>query len=122
MDKQMDVILKELVKRANSTNRRLRSLEERVDTLETKLLTIEQTITKQNEDFKDMLLQLKAELSEHESQSRKLGKAVEILKEKIKQSATKADVKEIERMIELLDPLKNDFITREEAEKMLEGD
>lgn len=122
MDKQTDVVLKELVKRANSTNRRLRTLEERVETLETKLLTIEQTLTKRDEEFKDTLLQLKAELSEQKGSMWKLNKAVEILKEKMKTAATKMDVKEIEKMIELLDPLKNQFVTREEVEKMIEGE
>ena len=116
---EKDIIIKELVKRVNSNIRRIRSLEERVESLETKLLSVETTANKRYEELKEGLLALKSKIGDFERRFEKIEKSLERLQEKMKNVAYKIDVKQLERIMELLDPVRNEFVTREEVRRMI---
>lgn len=113
------VIATELVNRINEDTRRIRLLEQRVERIEARVSETEKTILTEMDDLKISLERITNKIN---SFSEKLGALEnEILKisKALEKAATKAEVKELEAFIEIFNPIKSKFVTKDELEKML---
>jgi Na+/phosphate symporter len=119
-DKRTELILQEIVRRINRTDDRLRLLEQRVKTLDSNLSGIEETTIKQNKEIKDKLITLETNLKIISDRIEKLENITEKITNSMKDFAKKNDLKEIEEMFSLLNPIKNEFVTKKELIEMLQ--
>ena len=114
-----NVIMQELVRRSNEDTRRLRSLEQRLDAIENRVNTFESSILektkKTNTKFAELDLSLKAVGDE----IAKLTNSIDKINKQVVKFARKQDLKEIERMLDLISPLKQEFVTKDQLEEEL---
>ncbi len=114
------VILQELVRRSNEDARRLRAMEQRLDAVESKMNTFENTnierVKKNNTRFVDNESSIKALNETMIKMSNNLDK----INRQITKFARKQDLKEIERMLDLISPIKQEFVTKGELDELEE--
>ncbi len=118
MTNEMNIIVQELVRRANEDSRRLRILEQRMDMNESKLSTLEDTSNKKFSNTKKKLEELKKEILTINERLEKTETAIKRIEDKLSKTARKADIKEFEKMIEILSPLNQEYVTRKEFEEL----
>ena len=114
-------VLNELVKRMNEYGRRIDNLEQRIDRVEVRIGNVEQTaLTHLNK----LEISLEAVAQNIVLLSEKLGKIeseIVRLNKELGKAALKSDIKKVEAFIDVVNPITSKFITREEAESMLEA-
>jgi len=110
----------EILNRVDSNTRRIRSIEQRLNLLESRISSLEEKlideIDKLGRGFEQLQLDVKAV-----SESLKLLRA-EMLKlnKNMEKAALKAEVKELATLLDLYNPIKSSFVTKEEVRRMLE--
>ncbi len=117
--KDMQTILDEIVRRLNEQGRRLRMLEERSRAIEAKLGSSEDLILRNAEgarqksgDFEKTIKEMDARIMKAEND---IGKIVR----DIGRTAKKTELMELESTLNLFNPLKSSFVTREDVERMM---
>lgn len=116
----LHAIINELVDRTNSNTQRLRVLEQRNEVLSSRANTIEQEILNLNRHIQRVMLGIDTKTKKIEDRIRK---SEGILKEVVKQMkklATTSKISELEQLIEIYNPIKSQFMTREEVERIIE--
>ena len=120
VEKDVQAILNEVVRRGNETVRRLRDIEEKDSLFENRLNTVETTALNLSDNKKtvdDKFTQKTDELERSvlriDNELMKIGKLVDKM-------AKKSELKELESLISIYNPIKTNFITREELELILE--
>jgi hypothetical protein len=113
-------VINEIVDRTNTNTQRLRIVEQdsrsqksRLNSAEQNLLSQKKTIGSSIADFEKKLENMDERLIAMESEIK------EIVNE-IKKLASLPKVRELETMIEIFNPMKSQFVTREEVEKLME--
>jgi len=110
----------EILNRVDSNTRRIRSIEQRLNLLESRISSLEEKlideIDKLGRGFEQLQLDVKAV-----SESLKVLRA-EMLKmnKNMEKAALKAEVKELATLLDLYNPIKSSFVTKEEVRRMLE--
>lgn len=110
----------EIVKMVNTNTRRIRTIEQRLSGTERRIGSLEEKIIDEIDDlrrgFEQIAMDIKA-LGENLSQIR-----AETLKinKNLDKTAKKAEVKELESLLDLYSPIKSKFVTREEVERLIE--
>jgi len=118
--KTLRTIIRELVERTNTDTARIRVLEQEKDIMKSRADSVEQTLIRQKK-------QTDKAFSELENKTEKMDRRVvqiettlkDIIKE-IKKLATTSNIKKLENLVDIYNPLKSQFITREEAERLIE--
>ena len=117
--KQTELILHELVRRTNVHTQRLRNIDEQIRRLNSKLEGIEQQKIKDekkiNEKFEkifESVRNLNRELDEMKNEISKLN-------EKTKNFAKKREVEELSELLNLLSPIRHEFVTWSELNREL---
>lgn len=113
-------IITELVRRMNEDTRRIRALEQRLTRIDNSIDSLEYNTLTQLNDLKikfekigNNLLEVSEKLTSIENEILRINKELE-------KTATKAEVKQLETFIELFNPVKSRFVTKDEMERMLE--
>ncbi len=112
-------VVNKLVERTNTDTRRLRLLEQKVEILSTRLDAAEQAALAAQNEAKRSAAELSAKLAAQAKLIEELQGALKEVVEQLKRTPTLADVKELEALLELYNPLKSSFVTREEVQRML---
>lgn len=120
MEKKLDLIFQEIIRRINRSDDRLRVLEQRARTMESRISTIEESILKENKDTKDRILNLDTKLKALNDKLTKIENDINKINDNLKSCAKRNEIKEIEEMFSLLNPIKNEFVTRKEMMEMLQ--
>ncbi len=111
------VILQELVRRSNEETRRMRNIEQRLDTLEDRLnVLIDSTnerTKRTNAKMAEMDVGIRAVLNDMANVKANLDR----ITRSMAKFAQKRDLKEIEKMLELISPLRQGFVTKNELEE-----
>ncbi|MFC2143714.1 hypothetical protein ACFLQN_04925, partial [Candidatus Aenigmatarchaeota archaeon] len=107
------VIIQELVRRTNDTNLRLRGVEQRVQSLEERTNVIEENTMQKMKKINDKFFDLDASFRNLNDEISIVKNTLEKINRQITKVAFKKDVKEVERMFDLLSPVKNEFVTRD---------
>ncbi len=109
----------ELIKRLNDNTRRIRTLEElnrllenKNDSLEARTLENQEEMRKKFQDIEEKLKDLNIRLMKIENETQKIRKSLEKV-------VTKPELEELKNFIDLINPIKMEFITRKEVEEMI---
>lgn len=113
-------IIAELVERTNSNARRLRTLEEMVDNLTSRVNILEESSLKERKRLDGEISNLNSLIEKIEERIAVIEKNITEMVKKMKGFVTTAKIKELEELIDIYNPLKSNFITKEEVERMLE--
>ena len=117
--KDVEMILSELVRRINEDGRRLRILEEQARTMETRTGSAEDTILRNAQNLRDDLNKIENHFKEFDTRILRLENEITKIFKDIEKSAKKMEIKELENLINLYNPIKSRFVTREEVERMI---
>jgi flagellar motility protein MotE (MotC chaperone) len=112
-------ILNDVIERVNGDTQRLRILEQNSESLISRMNTIEQATLQSRREVQKSLGEIDAKAA---SLDDRLGKLDNMMKEVVnhmKKLVTEAQLKELEELVDIYNPMKSDFVTREELEKAL---
>jgi len=118
-ENRYQIIVQELVRRSNEDTRRLRSLEQRMDSLENRIGTTMESNLSRTKKINTKFAELDVKTSDINTEIIKIKNLLEKITRQMNKFAQKRDIKEIEKMFDLLSPIKQEFITRDELEEEL---
>jgi predicted nucleic acid-binding Zn-ribbon protein len=117
--KQLDLILQELIRRANRSDRRLRIIEQRTQAMESRVNSAEDSNFKQSKEIKKSIMDVEIAMRNIADKIIKVESDMSKITEQTKNFARRNEIKEIETMFELLNPLTQEFVTRKELTEAL---
>ncbi len=116
----VQVVVGELVRRFNDNSKRLRLVEQKISGLESTLSGIDQTAVEQFKQAKINSDKLNAKMDELGNRIAKIEDDTRKLTKQAERAATKTELREIQGFIDLINPIKSEFITISEVRKMIE--
>ena len=114
------LIMQELVRRSNEDTRRLRAIEQRVDGIEARLMTLEDGTLEKIKKTNMKFAELDATIKFVSDELVQLKTYMEKMTRQMATFARKQDLKEIEHMLELINPIREEFLTKDQLEEELE--
>lgn len=109
----------EVLDRLNELTRRVRDVEGNKKTIETKLSSLEDRIIRKQEKKKKDIDKLKETMEEIQTKLMRFDNEIEKLKRRVNESAQQTDLEKIENYIDLLSPMKTEYITKNEAKRLI---
>ncbi len=113
---KMQMILQELVRRTNNELMRLRNVEDRVAGLEERVASLEDTSLQRARKANEKFAELDVTIRSIADETARIKNIVEKISKQFGNVALKRDVKELERMFDLLSPIRQEYVTKEELE------
>jgi hypothetical protein len=117
---EADAKIDELVRRSNEIMRRLRALEERDSIIEARLSSMQDAILRNTADARSEFEALDKRLKDFENRLIIANNEITKIEKNIEKLARKSELSELAALIELYNPLKASFITKEETERLIE--
>ena len=114
-----NVIMQELVRRSNEDTRRLRALEQRLDAIENRINTFESITLEKNKKANTKFAELDLSLKGLGDEIAKLIGSIDKINKQVNKFARKQDLKEIERMLDLISPIRQEYVTKDQLEEEL---
>jgi uncharacterized coiled-coil protein SlyX len=114
-----NIILQELVRRTNDESRRMRELEQRVQAVEGRTASLEETNLERIKKLNGKLSDIDKTIRDMSIDIVRLINNIEKINKQINTFARRRDIKEVERMFDLLSPIRQEFVTKEELESEL---
>ena len=103
---KINAIIQELVRRTNDEGRRLRATEQRIDVLENKAIVLEESNLSRLKKVNERFASLEAGIKELGEEIIRFKNSLDKINKQADKFALKRDVKEIERMLDLLSPVR----------------
>ncbi len=113
-------IINELVDRSNSNLKRLRILEQRSESLSSRATLIEQELQNMNKHMNKVIVDVDVKVKKQEDKIRKTDTILKEVVRQMKKLATVSKISELEQLIEIYNPLKSQFMTKEEVERLIQ--
>lgn len=113
-------ILAEVVNKTNDNTQRLRHVEQKVDSLVSRLQSLGEEILDYRKAAKKSASEMNGAIDAHEKRVLEIERGLKEVVSQIKKMPTKLDVGKLEELIEIYNPLKSNFVTREEMERIVE--
>lgn len=110
----------ELVKRLNENSRRIRLLEQKLDKIEGSMEMLEQTALNQTNDLKINLERIIVKITSIGDRLSGIESDIMRVNKELGRTATKAEVKQMETFIDLVNPITSKFVTKDEMNRALE--
>lgn len=110
----------ELVTRINTNTRRIRSLEQRYEGTEERISSLEERVIEELSNLKKGFEQIGSDIDKLSENIGELRSEFLKMTKNVEKSARKTEVKELESLIDLYNPIKSRFVSREEVEKLIE--
>lgn len=110
----------EAVKIVSANTRRIRALEQRFDVLEMRVGAVEQKIIEEIEELKKSFDRISADVKNLSRSISLIRNEVLRMDKRLNKTAKRAEVKELESLLELYNPIKSRFVTREEVERLVD--
>jgi len=120
VERDVQAILTELVRRENESSRRLRALEERSSLTEMRANTLQDSFLKINEERRVFNEKLNERLINIENSILRIDNELVKINKNLEKMAKKTELKELENMMSFFNPLKTNFVTKEEVERIIE--
>lgn len=117
--RSVSAVMNEIIERVNSDTQRLRVLEQSYDSLISRVDGIEQASLLQRKELQKHLSDLTAGISRLDESVSKLESTMEEVVEHVKKLVTQSQIKELENLIEIYNPVKSNFVTKDELERIL---
>ena len=115
----LHTIINELVERTNSEAQRMRVIEQRVENIDLRINSMEQSILSNTTQIQNAMKEIEDKFKKRDERLVKIDTVMNELVKHFKRLATKADVKEVQNMVEIYNPIKSNFMTKEELERIL---
>lgn len=113
------LVINQLVERVNDDAKRLRVLEQRNEAVESRLNSIEQGLAGNYKELMSYIKGLEDKTAGLEDKIRETENRIGEIIRQFKKVATKSDLKGLENMLDIYNPLKSNFVTRGELERVL---
>jgi predicted nucleic acid-binding Zn-ribbon protein len=110
----------EVVKIINTNTRRIRSLEQRLDGLEMRIGAIEEKIINEMDALRKNFDEIGMDIKDISKNLNELRNEILKINKTIDKTAKKAEVKELESLLDLYNPIRSKFTTREEVERLVD--
>jgi hypothetical protein len=118
--KTLKAVLHELVERSNTDNARIRVLEQENDILKSRSKSFDQDLLSMKKYFDSSLNSLRKDIEKNSKKTMDTESTLKQLIKEIKKLATTSKIKELEALVDIYNPLKSQFMTKEEVERMIE--
>ena len=116
----LHTIINELVDRTNSDSKRLRVIEQRAEVLSSRSNTIDHEMLNINRQAQRLSDTIDIRIKKIEDSIRKNDTMVKEVVKQMKKLATTSKIAELEQLIEIYNPLKSQFVTKEEAQRIVD--
>ena len=103
-DSKYSIILHELIRKNGEDTRRLRSIEQRLDMIENRMNSLEATNLDRAKKFGAKISEMESTLKTAVDELTRTRNSLEKINRQIVKFARKSDIKEMERMMDLLNP------------------
>ncbi|RLI98529.1 MAG: hypothetical protein DRO99_00530 [Candidatus Aenigmatarchaeota archaeon] len=113
-------IIRELVDRTNTDTARIRILEQQADIVKSRMESVEQNVVTQRKQTEKTVSEVSAKTEEINNRVTKLESTIRELIKEIKKLASVSNIKELESLVDMYSPLKSEFLTRDEVERLIE--
>lgn len=113
-------VMNKLIERVNSDMRRLRILEQESSLVKTRQSSTEEDVLSLKNQLATSLHEAGEKVAALEERLASVEATLKEVISQLKKTTTISKIKELEQMIDLYNPLKSQFITREEAERLIE--
>jgi len=110
----------ETIRRINDNTRRIRIIEQRLDIIDSRIKGIEEKIIDEMNTLKVTFDQLRADVKELFKEIKTMRGNMLKFEQNLEKTAKKSELKEIESLLELYNPIKSRFVTRDELDRILE--
>lgn len=117
--KQNELVLQELVRRANQHTQRLRKVDEQIRHINSKIENIEQQKIKDQKVYNEKIEKIMSNIDEINKSIDELKGEIMKINEKNKNFARKRDVEELSELLDMLSPIKHEFVTWTEFNREL---
>jgi hypothetical protein len=117
---EMTAISSELVRRLNENGRRLRIMEQKLDKLETSMDLLEQNTLDQMNDMKIGLDKIAVKITAVGDKLTSMETDMVRINKELGKTASKAEIKQLETFIDLVNPITSKFVTKDEMERAFE--
>ena len=108
------IVLQELVRRSNDDVRRLRELEQRIQVVESRSISLENTMLQKTKNHERKLAELEVAIKNFNDEVERMRALIDKINKQMNKLARKREIKELEKMLELLTPTKG-YILKKEA-------
>ncbi len=116
----IDYAITELMRRVNDDTKRLRLLEQRSAAVDSRLASLEETLLEQFKKINQAFDKISQRIDESDDRLAKVEDDTKKLIKQMERVASKTDLGEMQGFIDLINPMKSNFITKPEVERMLE--
>jgi len=113
-------IIKELINRSHNERKRLRILEQRADVLENRINSVEQFVNEQSKFIQKTAADTERIINTQDVKVKRMETALKETIKNVKKLATSPQIKELEQLIGIYNPIRSNFITKEEAQRLIE--
>ncbi|MBI4020642.1 MAG: hypothetical protein HY369_00195 [Candidatus Aenigmarchaeota archaeon] len=117
--KTVGAVLNKLIERVNSDIRRLRVLEQESSLLKTRLAAAEDEILTHRRQLESALGEANARQAKAEERVAAVESTTKEIIAQLKKVTTTTKIKELEQLIDIYNPIKSQFATREEVREMI---
>lgn len=117
---QMDSINNEIIRSMNDNTRRIRALEQSLDSSRSRITSLEERMIDEMGDIKKWLDQLSLDIKEISNEIKMMRSEILRVNKELEKTAKKTEVKELESLIDIYNPIKSHFVTKEEVFRMME--
>ena len=112
-------ILNDVIERVNNDTQRLRLLEQSSESLLSRINSLEQAMLQARRDMQKALLDTNTRLDSLDDRMSKSENTTKEVVSHMKKLVTETRVKEIENLVDIYNPVKSSFVTKEELQKVL---
>jgi len=113
-------VINDLIGRVNTDARRLRVIEQELNIIKSRMAALEQAMAEQRKAVNASMTELGAKVARAEDKVSRMESLIGEVVKGMKRFAPASEIKKLEQLIEIYSPLKSEFVTREEAERMID--
>jgi len=117
---QLQIILQELVRRANSHTQRLSAIDEKIKSLQLKIDSLEDAKSRLEKNLDKKIEKLAEQANNIKEELFKVNERISRLEEQSKKFAKKRELEELAEFLDIISPLKHEFVTWGELKRELD--
>ena len=113
-------ITSETIHRLNESSRRMKMIEQRIDRIDQQLQSLENTAISQMDSIRVNLERMIAKITGIAERLTSIENELLRINKDLGKTAGKAEVKQLETYIDIMNPIKSKFITKDELDRILD--
>ena len=117
---RFEAFTSEIVRSVNDNTRRIRILEQGLEGVRSRISALEEKVIDEVENIKKWLDQLSVDVKDVSKKLTEIHSEILKINKELDKTARKTELKEIESLLELYNPIKSQFVTADQVRRMLE--